>query len=51
MADLDSVALIVREFGETEIAKSAGICVTLSVTIAQFMTGGSDGSVPVTFKG
>jgi len=49
MAVLDSVVLIVREFGETEISKSASARVTMRVTRTHFTTGGVDVSCPVTF--
>jgi len=51
IAFLDSVTLMVREFGATEILKSAAAIVTLSVTWTHFSIGGLDGSRTVIFSG
>jgi hypothetical protein len=50
IAVLDSVTLIVREFGDTQTLKSAGLCITLRVTMTQSVLGGEEVSLPVTFN-
>jgi NaMN:DMB phosphoribosyltransferase len=50
IAVLDSVTLIVREFGDTQTLKSAGASVTFNVTRVHLMIAGLDVSVPVTFR-
>jgi hypothetical protein len=51
IAVLDSVALIVRWSGKTEIWKSDGAIVTFRVTRTDFTIGGVDVSVPVMVNG
>jgi hypothetical protein len=50
IAVLDSVTLIVREFGDTQTPKSGRGAITFRVTMIHFFIGGDDVSVPVMFN-